>query len=165
MRATYECLIPNLFNPFILAFLKWTLLYLTWTYSLLQVVVLIIIIIIIIINKIAKCRRLVTMIKYVSSTNKISVKVPVVARELDITQQAHDVYTTAAQRRCNVMTLHRRWGDVALTSCACRVWTCSQIEKYLNLLLTFTAIKMLYSHSVGHMLMRHEYGIYSTTFA
>ena len=26
----------------------------------------------------------------------------------NITQQAHDVYTTSAQRRCNVMTLHRR---------------------------------------------------------
>ena len=34
-------------------------------------------------------------------------------------QQAHDVYTTSAQRRCNVMTLHRRWGDVVLTPCAC----------------------------------------------
>ena len=33
-------------------------------------------------------------------------------------QRAHDVYTTSAQRRCNVMTLHRRWGDVVLTSCA-----------------------------------------------
>ena len=27
-------------------------------------------------------------------------------------QWAHDVYTTSFQRRCNVMTLHRRWGDV-----------------------------------------------------
>ena len=34
------------------------------------------------------------------------------------TQRAHDVYTTSAQRRCNVMTLHRHWGDVVLTSCA-----------------------------------------------
>ena len=34
-------------------------------------------------------------------------------------RRAHDVYTTSAQRRCNVMTLHRRWGDVVLTSCAC----------------------------------------------
>ena len=24
------------------------------------------------------------------------------------TQRAHDVYTTSSQRRCNVMTLHRR---------------------------------------------------------
>ena len=32
-------------------------------------------------------------------------------------QRANDVYTTSAQRRCNVMTLHRRWGDVVLTSC------------------------------------------------
>ena len=31
---------------------------------------------------------------------------------------AHDVNTTLPQRRCNVMTLHRRWGDVVFTSCA-----------------------------------------------
>ena len=31
------------------------------------------------------------------------------------TQQIHGVI----QRRCNVMTLHRRWGAVVLTSCAC----------------------------------------------
>ena len=34
------------------------------------------------------------------------------------TQQAHDVNITSPQRRCNVMTLHRRWGDVIFTSCA-----------------------------------------------
>ena len=49
-------------------------------------------------------------------------------------QRAHDVHTTSAQRRCNVMTLHRRWSDVVLTSCAC--WAASQKrstvkEKYL----------------------------------
>ena len=27
-------------------------------------------------------------------------------------QQTHNVYTTSSQRRCNVMTLHRRWDDV-----------------------------------------------------
>ena len=27
-------------------------------------------------------------------------------------QQAHDAFTTSPQRRCNVMTLHRRWCDV-----------------------------------------------------
>ena len=31
---------------------------------------------------------------------------------------AHDAYTTSLQRRCNVMTLHRRWGDIVLTSFA-----------------------------------------------
>ena len=36
---------------------------------------------------------------------------------LNNSQRAHDVYTTSAQRRCNVMTLHRSWGDVVLTSC------------------------------------------------
>ena len=33
-------------------------------------------------------------------------------------RQAHDVNLTSPQRRCNVMTLHRRWGDVIFTSCA-----------------------------------------------
>ena len=33
-------------------------------------------------------------------------------------QQTHEVYTTSPQRRCNVMTLHRRWGDVVQTSYA-----------------------------------------------
>ena len=37
------------------------------------------------------------------------------------TQRAHDVNITPPQRRCNVMTLHRRWGDVIFTSCACWV--------------------------------------------
>ena len=32
--------------------------------------------------------------------------------------QRHDVNITSSQRRCNVMTLHRRWGDVIFTSCA-----------------------------------------------
>ena len=35
-----------------------------------------------------------------------------VAYIIIITQQTHDVYTTSSQRRCNVMTLHRRWDDV-----------------------------------------------------
>ena len=38
-------------------------------------------------------------------------------------QRAHDVNITSPQRRCNVMSLHRRWGDVIFTSCACRVIT------------------------------------------
>ena len=36
----------------------------------------------------------------------------------DLPRQAHDVNTTSPQRRCNVMTLHRHWGDVVFTSCA-----------------------------------------------
>ena len=44
------------------------------------------------------------------------------------TQRAHDVYTTSAQRRCNVMTLHRRWGDVVLTSCA--RWVCLRYKQH-----------------------------------
>ena len=35
-----------------------------------------------------------------------------------LSQQIHDVSTTSPQRRCNVMTLHRRWADVVYTSCA-----------------------------------------------
>ena len=39
-------------------------------------------------------------------------------------RQAHDVNITSPQRRCNVMTLHRRWGDVIFTSCArWEAWT------------------------------------------
>ena len=34
------------------------------------------------------------------------------SRSSNPAQQTHDVYTTSSQRRCNVMTLHRRWGDV-----------------------------------------------------
>lgn len=41
------------------------------------------------------------------------------------TQQGHDVYSTSLQRRCNLMTLHRRWYIVASTSCA--HWECSRI--------------------------------------
>ena len=33
-------------------------------------------------------------------------------KQMEISQQAHDVNTTSPQRRCNVMTLHRRWADV-----------------------------------------------------
>ena len=43
-----------------------------------------------------------------------------------ISQRAHDAYTTSPQRRCNVMTLHRRCGDVVLTSCAC--WGSSSLN-------------------------------------
>ena len=44
---------------------------------------------------------------------------------LEYPQRAHDVYATSAQRRCNVMALHR-WGDVVLTSCACWVNVCGR---------------------------------------
>ena len=49
-------------------------------------------------------------------------------------QRAHDVYTTSPQRRCNVMTLHRRCGDVVLTSCACWVgiWDGAPSTAYSN---------------------------------
>ena len=43
-------------------------------------------------------------------------------------QRAHDVNTTSPQRRCNVMTLHRRWGDVVLTSTS---WRCIDVEPTL----------------------------------
>ena len=38
------------------------------------------------------------------------------------TQWAHDVRMTSYQRRCDVMTSHRRRSDVILMSCAC--WAC-----------------------------------------
>ena len=47
-------------------------------------------------------------------------------------RQAHDVNTTSPQRRCNVMTLHRRWGDVIFTSCARWVATTLLYMKRLN---------------------------------
>ena len=50
------------------------------------------------------------------------VQIPIQQKNIkysDRAQRAHDVYTTSVQRRCNVMTLHRHWGDVVLTSCAC----------------------------------------------
>ena len=43
------------------------------------------------------------------------------------TRQAHDVNITSPQRRCNVMTLHRRWGDDIFT------WRCIDVEATLYL--------------------------------
>ena len=37
----------------------------------------------------------------------------------DIIQQTHNVTTTSLQRRCNVVTLHRRCNDVPATLCVC----------------------------------------------
>ena len=34
------------------------------------------------------------------------------------TQQAHNMKMTSYQRRCDVITSHRRWYDVILTLCA-----------------------------------------------
>ena len=45
-----------------------------------------------------------------------------------ITQRAHDVNITSPQRRCNVMTLHRRWDNVIFTS-----WRCIDVEATLYL--------------------------------
>ena len=58
----------------------------------------------------------------------------------DRTQRAHDVNITSPQRRCNVMTLHRRWGDVIFTSCACR--ECTKMFKIAHTAFTF----LLYGH-------------------
>ena len=38
---------------------------------------------------------------------------------LEQPQRAHDVIMTSYQRRCGVMTSHRRLSDVIMTSCAC----------------------------------------------
>ena len=46
-----------------------------------------------------------------------------------LTQRAHDVKMTSYQRRCDVMTSHRRRYDVIMTSCACWGNACH----YLNL--------------------------------
>ena len=42
-------------------------------------------------------------------------------------QRAHDVYTTSSQRRCNVMTLHRRWDDVVSSTS----WRCIDVKATL----------------------------------
>ena len=44
------------------------------------------------------------------------------------TQRAHDLNITSPKRRCNVMTLHRHWGDVIFTS-----WRCIDVEVTLYL--------------------------------
>ena len=54
----------------------------------------------------------------------------IAAHIYEYSQRAHDVNTTSPQRRCKVMTLHRRWGDVVFTSCACRVTTLLGISAY-----------------------------------
>ena len=54
-------------------------------------------------------------------------------------QRAHDVNITSPERRCNVMTLHRRWGDVIFTSCACRGVTKACL-KYMTLTLSWFII-------------------------
>ena len=42
----------------------------------------------------------------------------VLVHGLDVTQQAHNIKMTSYQRRCDVITSHRRWYDVILTLCA-----------------------------------------------
>ena len=54
------------------------------------------------------------------------------------TQRAHGVKMTLYQRRCDVMTSHRRRSDVILTPCAC--WESIQ---FVMLCLRFTSILFL----------------------
>ena len=72
---------------------------------------------------------------------------------LKATQRAHDVYTTSARRRCNVMTLHRRWADVVLTSCAC--W----VESW-NLIHTVTLDGYIVYTQIMLLLLIHSFIIY-----
>ena len=51
--------------------------------------------------------------------------------------QAHDVNITSPQRRCNVMTLHRRWGDVIFTSCARWDNSCILNSRCINFCITY----------------------------
>ena len=39
--------------------------------------------------------------------------------EWQLPQRAHNIKMTSYQRRCDVITSHRRWYDVILTMCAC----------------------------------------------
>ena len=45
--------------------------------------------------------------------------------EQDFAQWAHNVKMTSYQRRCDVITSHRRWYDVILMLCAC--WVASRL--------------------------------------
>ena len=57
------------------------------------------------------------------------------------TQQAHNIKITSYQRRCDVITSHRRWYDVILTLCACLViWSLTgrSLVLYYLLLLWFS---------------------------
>ena len=40
-------------------------------------------------------------------------------RSFHLIQQTHNLKTTPYQRRCDIMTSHRRWRSVVSTSCAC----------------------------------------------
>ena len=50
-------------------------------------------------------------------------------------QQAHNIKMTSYQRRCDVITSHRRWYDVILTSCA--HWDGFNLEIFIG----FTVIR------------------------
>ena len=58
------------------------------------------------------------------STEKNELKKP--------TQQAHNIKMTSYQRRCDVITSHRRWYDVILKLCAHWVYSCSVPWKLLH---------------------------------
>ena len=54
------------------------------------------------------------------------------------TQQAHNVKMTSFQRRCDVITSHRRWYDVILTLCA--LWVCTRTFKIIFLHLKYNLL-------------------------
>ena len=58
-------------------------------------------------------------------------------------RMCHDVNITSPQRRCNVMTLHRRWGDVIFTSCA--RWDCTVNCLTVNIIVF---VYVLYSNKI-----------------
>ena len=58
---------------------------------------------------------------------------------LPLSQRAHDVRMTSYQRRCDVMTSHRRQSDVTLTSCAClvvTVWLSEHAQRAHDVIIT-----------------------------
>ena len=58
-----------------------------------------------------------------------SKNIPSVSRPFQgTTQQAHNVKMTSYQRRCDVITSHRRWYDVILMLCACWVDTVGRVS-------------------------------------
>ena len=78
-------------------------------------------------------------------------------------QQTHDVYTMSSQRRCNVMTLHRRWDDVVWTSCArwkCLSWWPSWISNRNEKVFLIYQSSQYFLWNIGLSVQEKKFKIY-----
>ena len=82
---------------------------------------------------------------------------------MKISQRSHDVYTTSAQRRCNVMTLHRRWGDVVLRSCA--RWVTFDSDHTMWMCRLFWSCAVLRVVADSHYRLHHFHDIHDTSWS